>query len=355
MKARHAKLIKRSALAGLMGAACAASISANAAVLFDPDGAGGTGPISVGNLDWGPTSFAAVGSITAIQNWASSGGACAGTSCDFTVYTHARLATINDPNGNPIIPPGLNNLPNGYEITLVLSITERVTGVTGNVANFATLPNSSSFLQIYYDTTIDSDALTGSGYNDGRLILTGSGVQPNQQGSFTAVPVTPPAVPPALDNTIDGDQYPGQFTVSGFGTQLAFGMTNLQTDPTFFITQLGAFGVQFANISQQLPFNSVNPSDCFTVTPNAGAPGTVFAPSGCDTAHVNGPFSAQGPAPAGGYVPVIGLVNGTIPGPDFVAQTDFNSPLSAPEPGSLALLGLGLGGLGLMGKRRRSV
>src|SRR5258706_16306615 len=53
------------------------------AVLVDLDGAGGAGAIDIGTLDWGPTSFAAVGGVSAIPSFVSSVGTSPQSSCNF--------------------------------------------------------------------------------------------------------------------------------------------------------------------------------------------------------------------------------------------------------------------------------
>jgi hypothetical protein len=175
----------------------------------------------------------------------------------------------------------------------------------------------------------------------------------DSQGTFTVQSLTTFV---ALDQAVnDGNinDYDGQQTVVGSGDQgnLAFG--GLTVDGTFFKDALAAFGLQFANVSINLPFISVDPSDCFPDYAAATGSGTLITGSNttdCANAHVDGLMSAQGLD--GGFRPNIGPINGfLLPGQtnsDFMAQTDFNSPLTAAvsEPASFLLFGFGLLGMG---------
>src|SRR5690242_10897796 len=148
-----------------------AAVSSAHAVLIDLDGPGGaTGAVNIGSFDWNATSFLAQGGQTAIASF--SAGTCATVSCNFTVLSQGRLQGVNDPNGNPVVINGLNT---SYEITYVARLTETITSVAGTQANFATVPSvSGQFVNIYFNTPINSNPLNGSGFNDGTLILRGT-------------------------------------------------------------------------------------------------------------------------------------------------------------------------------------
>lgn len=357
--------MRKTLLSALVASAFAVSGGAQAALTFDLDGTAtalADRVISVTAFDWAATSFLALGGNQAIKNFEAGSGPTT-----FDVLTHAKLGNYFNAAGESA------SLPSGFgEITMVGRFTETVTGTAGNTASFAA--TGPGWVEMYYSAE-NSANLTGSNFNDGRLIMRAEGVFLPSTGSFEVDAVAPVA----LDGTINGNDYDGQLSVTGHGDQSAikFGKNSFAVDPTFFLSgPFTEFSILFQNISIGLPYTSVNPSDCFspdqqksaaqlggTGTPAEGtgsAVPTAGLVSQCDTSHVDGLYSAQTASAGGGYIPVVGPTNGLfidpLVGPDFVAQTDFNSPVTfaTPEPGMLALLGLALGAMGIASRRRRS-
>jgi hypothetical protein len=271
------------------------------------------------------------------------------------VYTHAKLTGYSDAAGNAI-----TSFPAGFtgEITLVAKFSETVSSVSGSQANFAT--TGAGWVEFYYSAAQDSSQVSGSGFNNGTLIGRLDGVDLNE--GFFKVTVNRTTGSPTignLDQSANGNQYVGQSTVTGIGTQgaVTFGATNVALDSSFFLTKIADFSILFDNISIALPYTSVDPSDCFNTAQSALA-------SACAANHTNGTLlanSGDNNGLTGAYVPVVGSINGlstttTFGGPDFLAQTDFNSSVAGtavPEPGALALAGLALGAMGFAARRRR--
>lgn len=244
----------------------------------------------------------AVTGITSFQAWvaaANADGLANGfgtSSVTYNLYGHARLNDMLDVDGGGIAPATLDTNGSaggdaGFEITAAFAGIESATMIAFNTLQFDTISGSYSF---FFDTSPDSVVSTGAGFLDGDEFL---------KGLLLAVSGTA---------TFNAD---GTFAASTL-------LTNSITD-------------YMAAIIEADPLS------------NKPLVGTTF-----DTlVSLAGPL--QSIVGVGG---LIGLDPYTVLAGDLRLKADANSEFSAnpvPEPGTLALLSLGLLGIAF-GSTRKS-
>lgn len=301
-------------LAVTISAIAVTADSAMAVIAFDPDGAPGGIAIveSVDSFDWLHGSAYSDGGSQAITNFVSNLFTGGDAPTQSTSYFHAALDSMVTTTGSIFTPT-----PHGVEFTLVAGFEEDIAGVdlaTNNVSFRLVDDQPTEFVEIYYDDTPDADALAGTGYNNGMLILRANITDLPSSFFQASTNVS------SLDTTADGNQYPTVLTAGGSGTS-TFHADVTYTDPAFFKTSPEQLIIDAIG---QIPFDSVNPSDAFVTSANTGlgdGPGSTSFNLGAGVPGVGiGQVNGAGPANGGG--------------PDFIFKLEarLDSPLPQSRP-----------------------
>jgi hypothetical protein len=278
-----------------------------AAILFDPDGGGPSGSLSIGSFTFNPGNSRATGlTPTGIPGVST-----------FTDYYEATVSSFNDPNGTSI---GGTNLNVTYEYTIILRTpgiaTTTINGATGLPQTTFSTGSGPSLLQVFFDPARNANNLAGTGFNDGTMVLSANVT--SLSGNFNIDSLTPQT----LDQSPNGNQWGAQQTVSGnggFSVNAAISFF----DPTFFTNPpTQQINFVFANGNTKLPYNQVDPAMAFF-----------------DGTSSN-----------------VGAVNG-VNGPDILIQTVGTASFGivpTPEVASAGMALTGLFGLGRLLRRRRA-
>lgn len=340
--------MKKKLLAGMVALALGTATAAVAGtIVFDRDGPGPAGAIATDGFDWGPGNLLFDGMLP--------------TPSTFTLRGHHSLSDFLV-GGNP---SGVGVLP-GTEITVVYGAS--VTAVTGVVLGTAfnvQLAIGGGTMAWFFDPTKDASAVTGLGYGDATPILVATFNPAPTAAGTVFVPLGPPPPPlPLLDggpNGVDDSDAPGcaappcpgggGVLTQVIGGSVAFKLDILSFDPAFFPAGVATpliFDITYDSTTIG-PFVSTEPSDIVGFGPaNATNPLVPFA-------GLPGAIPNYGEA-------VAPFINDQTCGTPALAPCDVHTQGDAtstfqafvPEPHPLALLGLGLGVIGMVGKRRRA-
>lgn len=321
-------MFKKTLVASALAVA-ALSAQASSIVTIDPDGtAAANGSIAVAGLDWNAgTVLVTPTGVNLAGGTASTNAASPNIGDVVQSYAQASLSVFNA-NTGAIAVNGLNVAGTGFEWTFVAGFQEVISNFAGGVGigtiQLDTVAGGENFFRVYAGA-VDSNNLAGTGYNNGKVILSGSVLTYNPTtGSGRTTFTTTGDNSNALDKFVT-DNYSGIKTVNGSGSAtLDLLVTAWDSDYFQGLTTDTIMSLTF-DTQVGTPFRNSNPSAKVTKADNTLIDATTLAS--------------------------VGAING-VTGPNFVLQSDGTSAFNVPEPASLALASFAL--LGLGASRRRA-